>query len=215
MLSTAMAVLIFWLTGTSLTSMGIARTLEMRYKPAGSLPKADAIVLLAGVTARAYAPQPVPHLENGADRLVYAASLFNEGKAPLIILSGNRFESAEMTEVLEMMGVPNTAIVPGNATLSSTYAGGIDSRRALVSNQVHCILLITSAIRMPRASAVFRRMGVAVIPAPTDYLTRSGSLDRPSDVLSTILPSLGGMELSMAVIHELAGLLAYRIAGWI
>jgi hypothetical protein len=51
----------------------------MRDKPAGQLPKANAIVLLASVTARAYAPQPVPHLENGADRLVYAASLFNEG----------------------------------------------------------------------------------------------------------------------------------------
>jgi DUF218 domain len=78
------------------------------------LPHADAIVLLAGVTGKAYPPQPVLHLGARADRLIYAALLYKQNKAPLVIVSGNDAESAGMTQLLEMMGIPRSAMLGEN-----------------------------------------------------------------------------------------------------
>src|ERR1700730_9186352 len=65
--TTGIAVAILWLTGTSLVSGVLVRTLEMRNVTSGQIPQADAIVVLAGVTGRPYPPQPVVHLGQGAD----------------------------------------------------------------------------------------------------------------------------------------------------
>jgi uncharacterized SAM-binding protein YcdF (DUF218 family) len=78
-----------------------------------------------------------------------------------------------MTEIIEMMGVSRTAIVESDTTLSGTYGGAIAIKDTLASHRVHRILLVTSAIRMPRALAVFRHLGITSIPAPTDFLTHS------------------------------------------
>ena len=66
------AVAILWLAGNTIVCNILVRKWEMQYVPSGDLPHVDAIVVLAGVTEKAYPPQPVPHLGPGADRLVYA-----------------------------------------------------------------------------------------------------------------------------------------------
>jgi len=56
------AVAILWVTGTSIVSNELARTFEMQNLPLGEIPQVDAIVVLGGVTGRAYPPQPVVHV---------------------------------------------------------------------------------------------------------------------------------------------------------
>jgi uncharacterized SAM-binding protein YcdF (DUF218 family) len=209
------AVTILWLTGTSTITDALVRTLESRNIPSGEMPHADAIVVLGGVTRRAYRPQPVPHLAQGADRLVYAAELYKSGKAPLVIFSGNRFESAEMAEVMEMMDVPRTAMVEEDAQLQNTYGGARALKGLLLFHHVHRVLLVTSAIRMPRAIAVFRRLGLHVIPAPTDFVTRSDVATQPLNLTVAVVPNMGDLETFTAACHEFFGLLGYRLAGWI
>ena len=69
-------------------------------------------------------------------------------------------------------------------------------------------VLATSAIQMPRAMAVAKRLGWTMIPWPTDYLTRPGP--RP---LTAYLDVLGNLARSDAALHEELGLVAYRMRG--
>ena len=207
------AAAILWLAGNTLIGYMLVRTLEMQNVPSGELPRADAIVVLAGVTGKAYSPQPVPHLGPGADRLVYAAMLYKENKAPLVIFSGNRAESADMAQVMEMMGIPRKAMLGENASLQNTYGGARDLKPTLVSHNVRKVLLVTSAIRMPRALAVFRSLGIESIPAPTDFTTRK----MPAAAFNfvwTMVP-VGDCGHWSAAIHEIVGLIGYRLTGWI
>jgi uncharacterized SAM-binding protein YcdF (DUF218 family) len=207
------AVAILWLASNTMVCNMLVRELEMQYVPSGDLPHADAIVLLAGVTRRAYPPQPVPHLGPGADRLVYAATLYKEGKAPFVFLSGNWSESADMAEVMEMMGVPRTAMICEHTDLHNTYGGARDLKAALVSHNVHRMLLVTSAIRMPRALAVFRSLGVDVIPAPTDFSMRTTSAPQAPSIISAVVPMEDNREFG-AALHEIVGSVGYKLAGW-
>ena len=84
-----------------------------------------------------------------------------------------------------------------NAAFSATVPG-VDPTRPW--------LLLTSASHMPRAIATFRKAGWNVTPYPVDY--RSG-LHTPWTQYSLA----GGAGKWHVALHELAGLMAYRLAG--
>jgi uncharacterized SAM-binding protein YcdF (DUF218 family) len=216
LVSNVIAVLVLWFAGTGIVSSVAARVLELQYPGSQEMPHADAIVVLAGVTGKAYPPQPVVHLGPGSDRLVYATELYKKGDAPLVAFSGDRNESAEMAEVMEMMGVPRESMLEEDTHLQNTFGAALNMKQALLSHNVHTVLLVTSAIRMPRAMAVFERLGFRAIPAPTDFITRisSGSPDIV-ELAGEVLPNMGNLSVSTAALHELWGLLGYRLAGWI
>ena len=68
------------------------------------------------------------------------------------------------------------------------------------------IILVTSASHMVRASALFRKAGVNVIPAPTDF-----RIKKRDELLQ--FPSAQGLERSEAAFHEYIGLAWGRIRG--
>jgi uncharacterized SAM-binding protein YcdF (DUF218 family) len=75
----------------------------------------------------------------------------------------------------------------------------------LAAAQVDTIVLVTSAMHMPRAAALFRSRGLTVIPAPvTDYSPADG-------VYTRWLPSAGGLDDSRNAVYELLGGL---VAAW-
>src|SRR5580704_17868150 len=121
------ALAILCLTGNRTVSHLFVRPLETRNMPAGPLPQADAIVVLGGVTGPALPPQPTVHLGEGTDRLTYAAELYRTHKAPVVILSGGAMpwnknlppESAQMAEIIQMLGVPHSAILEESASRNS------------------------------------------------------------------------------------------------
>ena len=64
--------------------------------------------------------------------------------------------------------------------------------------------MVTSALHMPRAMAIFRKQGMEPIPAPTDYVVkvREGGVR-----LGMFIPSAGALEKVGRAIHEYLGLL--------
>ncbi|MBW2619063.1 MAG: YdcF family protein [Deltaproteobacteria bacterium] len=70
-------------------------------------------------------------------------------------------------------------------------------------------VLVTSASHMARSLAVFHRLGLDPIPAPTDYLIAD-----PAPVF-WYLPSLKALEIAHIVLHEYLGLVWYKLCGWI
>ena len=73
-------------------------------------------------------------------------------------------------------------------------------------NPAQAWLLLTSASHMPRALATFRKAGWNVTPYPVDF--RAGT-HTPWTQYSL---AEGAKKWHLAL-HELAGLLAYRLAG--
>lgn len=69
--------------------------------------------------------------------------------------------------------------------------------KKIVKNQ--SLILVTSASHMVRASALFRKAGIEVIPAPTDFQVKG------NDTLWQF-PSANGLERSEAAFHEYLGL---------
>ncbi len=69
------------------------------------------------------------------------------------------------------------------------------------------VVLVTSAIHMPRAVRIFEDAGISVIPSPTGHW----ALVRRSSVRDWILPSPATVAYADAVMHELLGLLAIRL----
>lgn len=221
------ALAILCLMGNRAVSHLLVRPLETRVIPAGPLPQADAIVVLGGVTGPAVSPQPTIHLTAGADRLTYGAELYRAHKAPLVVLSGGDMpwnrglspESTQMAEIMQMLGVPRSAILEESASRNS-HENAAYTSELLLAHNLHRILLVTSAMVMPRALAAFRHQGIDAIAAPTDFTPGLGadSRDRVSDLevdALNMLPSPHTLEESSAALHEYVGLVLYRLAGWI
>jgi uncharacterized SAM-binding protein YcdF (DUF218 family) len=94
------------------------------------------------------------------------------------------------------------------ARAQNTLENALFSRDMIHPNAGEHWVLVTQAISLPRAVAVFRHAGWNVIPLPAGYLTNGeGGLGASLDLL-------GELRLASAAIHEWGGLLAYRLMGY-
>src|SRR5579859_7787652 len=79
----------FWLGIAVLLACGngwvagiLVRPLERHWATPNPIPKADCIVVLAGGTLSRLAPRPTVEVTQEGDRILYAAHLYFQGKAP-------------------------------------------------------------------------------------------------------------------------------------
>ena len=220
------ALLVVLVGGNRWVAAGLARSLEWRYLPPQEIPVADAIVLLGGGTHSAGGPRRMVGVNQAGDRVLYAAKVFKEGKAPYILSSGGvldwveapRSPAEDMAELLEMMGVPGEAIwLQGRSR--NTYEDAVYSAEILREKGVQHILLITSASHMPRSVKLFEAQGLEVTPLPVDYdLTYEdwqGLIQRDWRAqLVGLLPSAENMTLNSRLLKEYIGMLVYDWMGW-
>ena len=187
-----------------------------------ALPQAQAIVVLGGAL---HIPSP-RHLRSSlidpSDRILHALRLYRSGKAPLILCSGggeDKPESPAMSRLFQEWGVPAEAILVDDQSLN-TRENALFSYSLLNPRGVHHILLVTSAIHMPRAAAVFRKAGFEVTPAPADFRTgwsqgaAGGGGGGFFGRLSGWIPESISLQKSSRALREWIGLLIYRWRGW-
>lgn len=180
--------------------------------PIASVPHAQAMVVLGGTVSPPLSGETEINLGAGADRVWYAARLFNAGKAPLVLLSGGGdlehqafSEARAMAVFLQDLGVPAQAIVL-EETSRNTRQNAAFSAVLLKARGIEHILLVTSALHMPRALALFEAQGLQVTPAPTDF---EASQDQPFGLLAW-LPDAGALNGSAMAMKEWVGKLAGR-----
>lgn len=222
-----LALAVILISGNSWVAVSLARSLEWRYLPEGELPQAEAIVVLGGGTVSAQPPRQTVEVNGAGDRMLYAAKLYHDGKAPLLLLSGGSIEwldarqssiAEEMAEVLQWLAVPPKAMILQDRS-RNTYEDAVYSAQILKERGITRILLVTSAMHMPRSVALFEKQGLQVIPAPTDYTVseeqwKSITTFNLQAQLIALIPSAGNLNLTTSALKEYVGMLVYWLRGW-
>ncbi|RMH65247.1 MAG: YdcF family protein [Cyanobacteria bacterium J003] len=218
---------ILLLSGNDYVAAALIASLERQYYlPPDPMPKAAAIVVLGGAVVPQSAPRPWIEVTEKGDRVLYGAHLFRQGYAPHLILSGGRIdwlsepfqrgEATDMAEIATTCGVPMDKILLDTTSLN-TYENAVNVKALLEKHSIQGeLLLVTSAYHMPRAVAIFRRLGMNIIPAPTDY--RYPSIARsPSwqNLFLSLIPNPYNVDITTIALREYQGLLIYRLRGWL
>lgn len=186
------------------------------YQAAAELPEADVIVVLGGQTANGrpnwFLPEVASHKPS---RTARAAEIYLAGRAPYVLPSGGAAEGpvseAEgMAQMLRQQGVPREALLLETAS-RNTYENAHLTTRVLHQNNLKKVLLVTSALHMPRSVATFDKQGVTVIPAAAaPQITQPAG----SGALWPWMPNLRAFEASRSIIKEYIGLAVYQLRGW-
>lgn len=208
----AVAAFWLWLCCTPAFAMWLQRGLESQHpsQPAASYAKADAIVVLGGGL--------LPHADSDwrrsdsrsrSTRVGFGFQLYRDGRAPIILLSGGNHGAERMSEALLQQGVPAHAMQTEQFS-RTTHENALNSSQILHRDGLHRILLVTSAMHMPRALKSFRKLGFHVTPATTPSSPSSHEkLIRPR-----CWPNRRALIQSERCLHEYLGLLAYELRGW-
>jgi uncharacterized SAM-binding protein YcdF (DUF218 family) len=123
-----------------------------------SFAKADAIVVMSGsATFR--------------ERAQHAAALYNQGRAPKIVLTNDHLKSSWSSEEqrnpyyyeraldeLRRSGVPQQSIAVIMVPITSTYDEAMLLKEYAEVNQLHSLLIVTSGYHSRRAFWTFRRI---------------------------------------------------------
>ncbi len=183
-ISTALALLALlwlWAWSTPALSRWLRDRIEGQFvqAPLAEMPRAEALVVLGGAVLPPSGPSTGIDLQAAADRVWYASRLFHAGKAPLLLLSGGSdperqvfSEARAMAIFLQDLGVPPKAMLLEESS-RTTRENAVYSAALLKARGIHRILLVTSALHMPRAMALFNAQGLQVVPAPTDFEVRA------------------------------------------
>ena len=220
------ALLILLVSGNLWFSNWLLQSLEWQYVAfPQDLPSAEAIVILGGCTKSASYPRPMFDLSERGDRIIYGAQLYHLGKAPIIIPSGGRIdwlgaresEAIAMSQLLNMLGVPESAIIPETTSLN-TYQNAVNTRQILEQLNIKRILLVTSAFHMPRSVKIFEKQNLEVIPAPTDFIVSESNMGNNNSFKSNLLsflPHASYVDNTTTAVKEYLGMLIYKLKGWL
>lgn len=220
-----LALVVLLAGGSGWVYSSLVQSLEFQHLPLADLPTADAIVLLGGCTKPADPPRPAVDLSEEGDRVLYTAQLYKQGKAPRVIVSGGRIdwfgagpaESADMAGLLEGMGVPKAAILQDPTSLN-TRENAVNVKKIMEAQGIRRILLVTSAMHMPRSMLIFQKLGIEPIAAPTDFLTtdpaRNTFKPNTEATILGLLPDADRLRNTTRALKEYVGIFVYRLKGW-
>jgi uncharacterized SAM-binding protein YcdF (DUF218 family) len=208
-----------WLFSTDPLSYMLVRSLESAYDPSPSFPAASSIVLLCGGEVPALPPRASEEINDAGDRILYAAQLVKQGCAPRLIISGGNVPF--MRRIGGSLARVNRRLLTGPLSVDSsvilleqnsrnTYENAVFTKKMLDSLQFSpSVILVTSAMHMRRAAALFTKAGCTVFPAPTDY--RADVPYRFHPVY--IFPNAAALYNSTCALHEIYGIIAYKLLG--
>lgn len=212
-----LAGLLLFVTLFTTTGSVLLQQLENRFpKPASPPADLSCMIILGGAFENeVMASRGGIEFNQAADRFVEAlriARLFPHARILVSggdgSLTGTYKGDADAAEVFfPAFGIPAERLLR-EGTSRTTFENAANTDAILAENGLENCLLITSAFHMPRAVGLFRKLGIAVIPWPTDYRTTGTA--RPGFDFSQ--PALNA-QLTTTAIREWVGLAAYALTG--
>ena len=193
----------------------VALPLEMWYEeipvPRGT---AQAIVILAGSVNSPTPNRPYPLVaQDTYERLQRGVWLFRHWKYLPILVCGGSFDGGvPFAETMRRILVESESIPADMVWVEShsrsTHENASFGSQILRDHDVTRVALVVEANSMLRATRSFQKLGITVIPAPIRFT----KLDwRFTD----FLPNWTAIALNGEAMHEIGGLLWYRLRGWI
>ncbi len=175
----------------------------------------DAVVVLGGIIDPAMSRESgETKLDETADRILRAYELVRSGRARFVLLSGGASqlppgdlpEADRLAAKLVEWGIPPGQVVVEPSS-RNTRENAIESSRIAASHGWKRLLLVTSAIHVPRAVGCFRAVGLEPDVLPVDRRARDATgLEW--------LPRALALSRSTDVLREMAGRLVYRVMGY-
>jgi uncharacterized SAM-binding protein YcdF (DUF218 family) len=191
----------------------LSRPLEAWYPVEAFRTSADVqavVVLSAGVKV------PVPErpfsLPDGEtfSRCEYAAWIQRSRPELPVLASGGGGQKPPMAEtmreLLRRAGVPE-AMIRTEERSRNTYESAVYSAALLREEGIRRIALVVDARSMLRAAACFRKQGLEVTPAPSTFRVWDGAYE--------LMPAWSAIARNEWTLHEAAGIVWYRLQGWI
>jgi uncharacterized SAM-binding protein YcdF (DUF218 family) len=202
-------VLVAWLAAAPLV-----RDWEDRYPRPPWPARVDGILVLgSGFDSQLLRVRKAPQSNGGVYRLVEglaAARRYPEARLVFTggsgALGGAPFPEADTARYVftELGRDPKQMILESRSR--NTYENLLFSKAMVKPKQGQVWLLATSAMHMPRAMAVARKLNWPMTPWPTDFMTGP---ETDGDIWETS----GNLASLDYVVHEWIGLAAYRLSG--
>ncbi|WP_119154014.1 YdcF family protein [Caldimonas tepidiphila] len=169
------------------------------------------VIVLGSGQMRSGGGSPHPRLDvHGWERTVEGIALWKRTGGTLLFCGGPAGPGASLAGLMRQvaldMGVPPEAI--RTVETSANTRQDLQHALELLAERPGPTWLVTSALHMPRAQAVARRLGLSVQSFPVDYRQIAEPTWRGW------LPNNGGPQRLAAALHEVVGRLVYRLRGW-
>ena len=191
-----------------------SRPLEAEYpvRPFQAAAGIEAIVVLGSAVEPPLYERPYPLPDKDTfSRCEHAAWIYRQfGPRPVVVCEGRQTTTGRpgmMRELLRRAGVADQMIWVENES-RSTHENASYGARILREHGLKRIALVVEAQSMRRAAACFRKEGIDVTPAPSEFRTL-GALSEE------LLPHWRAVRRNETTLHELLGLVWYRLRGWI
>jgi uncharacterized SAM-binding protein YcdF (DUF218 family) len=206
----------------------LARSLEWKYPSLQSAPSVDLIVVLGGGSEPKLDPRPITEVNAAGDRIIYAAKLHQDYPNAKLLLSGGDIDfldqssstpAKDMADLLKLMDVPESSMILQDQS-QNTYEDALFSCQKIKAAGYKNVLLVTSAMHMPRSVKSFEKQGCQVVPAPTDYTITQAAWDQmlhPSfeAFIINLVPSYTNLSLVTKTMKEYLGIFTYHLKGWL
>jgi uncharacterized SAM-binding protein YcdF (DUF218 family) len=188
--------------------------------PLAALPaRADAAIVLTGITQGNKSPHDRVYLGTGADRLTNALWLYRAGRVRRLIVSGGsgallqsgRTEAEELATLLRLSGVPAAHILLEERS-RNTRENALYTQQLLAAHpDLKSLVLVTSAFHQRRALGCLVKVGLRPVPFPADFRT----VDRSLTPDYWLVPNPEALARWSLLVHEITGWLTYRVLGYL
>jgi uncharacterized SAM-binding protein YcdF (DUF218 family) len=215
--ASGLAALVLFVTLFTTTGSVLLQVLEDRI-PRAELPAGGPtciIMLGGGIEAEVIAARGGFEMNQAADRFIETLRLAREFPASRILISGGdgslsgsyEGDAAVATRFFEAFGVPADRLIRETES-RTTFENVANTKDLLAVNGLERCLLVTSAFHMPRSVGLFSKLGLEVLPWPTDFRTTGHA----GLALDFTQPSTNS-QLTTTALREWTGLLLYYFAG--
>jgi uncharacterized SAM-binding protein YcdF (DUF218 family) len=197
----------------------VAGSWEMQPVKPGALSDEHRTVVVLGGMASENMHNGLPRFAQSSDRLWQGLYLLKQGYADTMVISGGlgslfdkqKPEGELLREYLIAVGLKNESIIFESSS-RNTYENARNVAALFKKHHLSDkIILVTSAFHMPRAKACFEKQGFEAEPFPADPVSST----RPMQWKDYLVPSGGVFAKWNVLIREWAGIVMYKLNGYI